>query len=220
MNDPILHPAAERLQAFVENTLDGGDRAVVESHLLSCPSCQGEVEEWRSLFAMLSAMPRLDPSPHFVDLVMKQVRLPDPWYVRAAARVGQQLQVFTPRTTRGWAFATACMSLPVAIFGALTMWLLSKPYITPQGLVAFAWDRAHNFVSGSANATFAGVMQSDLALYAVRGVEALTKAGLGATGALIFGIAVSIALSAWFLYQNLFRTASKREDHDYVSYSF
>lgn len=220
MNDPILHPTAERLQAFAENALGDGDRAVVESHLVSCTTCQADLEEWRSLFTLLSTLPQHSPSPHFADLVMKRVKLPDPWYVKAAARIGAQLQVFTPQTTRGWALATACMSLPVMLFGALTAWLLSKPYITPQGLVAFAADRLNNMISGSASATYAGVMQSDVALYFARALETLAKAGPGAAGAALMLIAFSIALSAWFLYQNLFRTATKRENDDYVSYSF
>lgn len=220
MNDRILHPTADRLQAFIEGTLAEGDRAVVDSHVLGCAVCQGEVEEWRSLFAMLATLPQHEPSPHFADLVMSGVKLPDPWYHRAAAYVGAQLQVFTPRTTRGWAFATACMSLPIALFGALTMWILSQPGITPDTLLSFAYDRAHNFVSGQASSAMAGMLQGDVGFLIARGFELLSKAGLGTAGALAVGIAMMIALSAWFLYQNLFRTSETREENDYGSYCF
>ena len=220
MNDPILHPTAERLQAFVENALDAGNRAIVESHVLGCALCQSEAEEWRSLFALLATLPQHAPSPKFADHIMAHVALPDPWYVRAAARVHARVHVFTPKTTRGWAFATACISLPMAVFGALVYWILSKPYITPTGLLAFAYERAHDFVSGTTSGALAGLLQSDIALFFVRGLETFANAGLRATGALLLGVAMLTALSAWFLYQNLFRTTKQREEPNYVSYSF
>lgn len=220
MNDPILHPTADRLQAFTEETLAEAERAVVASHVQTCEACQGEVEEWRSLFSVLATLPHYDPSPHFADLVMSGVTLPDPWYVRAAARVSAQLQVFTPKTSRAWAFAGAAMSMPIMLFGALTMWLLSKPYVTPQSLYSFAAERLHNFASGTASNTMASVLQSNLALYAFRALARIADAGLGTAGALALGIAMLIALSAWFLYQTLFRKTTKREDHDYASYCF
>ena len=63
MNEPINHPTAEKLQGFVEGLLDAGDRAVLESHLLGCPECSGEVEEWRSLYMVLGSMPTLSSTP-------------------------------------------------------------------------------------------------------------------------------------------------------------
>ena len=220
MNDPILHPTAERLQAFVYQSLGVPDRAVVESHLTTCATCQGEVEEWRSLFSVLATLPHHNPSPHFADLVMSGVHLPDPWYVRAAASIGSQLQVFTPHTTRGWAFAAACMAFPFALFGTLAMWLLSQPGITVDSLYSFTTGKLHSFASGTASNTMASLLQSNVALYVARALEALNHAGLGAAGALLVGLAFLIALSAWFLYTNLFRPSTKREDSNHVSYCF
>ena len=220
MSDPMIHPETERLQLFVEARLDDADRIVVESHLLGCDTCQAEVEEWKGLFTLLATMPYHAPARGFADRVMAHVTLPDPWYVRAAARVGTQLQTFVPRTTRGWAFATAFFAVPIAFFAALTAWLLSKPYITPNGLLSFAVDRTQSAVDSAAQGTVATILQSDIALFLARGLDALASAGAGTAGVLALATAMAIALSVWVLYQNLFRMTTRRENHSYVSYSF
>ena len=220
MNNPIHHPAAETLQSFVEGLLDGSDRAVLESHLLGCAECQSEVEEWRSLYLALGAMPLLAPSRGFTNRVMAHVRLPDPWYVRVPALVGARLQVFVPQTTRGWAIATACLALPMLFIAAVTAWVLSKPYITVNSVLAFTYEKGNEVLDSVAAGTMATVLQSDIALFAVRGLDALRNAGLGAAGALAVAVSMATALSAWVLYQNLFRTPMKRENRHYASYSF
>ena len=220
MSDAMIHPTAEKLQGFVEGLLDDADRVILASHLVDCSDCQTEVEEWRSLFAMLTTLPQHAPAKGFATRVMAHVTLPDPWYVRAAARVGKQLLVFTPKTTPGWAVASACMALPLVFFGALAAWLLSKPYVTPTGLLAFTIDRVQAGFASLAQGTFVALLQSDFALFVARAFDTMTNAGLGATGALAAAIAMATALSAWVLYQNLFRTTTTRENHTYASYSF
>lgn len=220
MKDSIIHPTSERLQAFVDNTLDGGDRAVLESHLVGCTSCQKEVEEWRFLFSVLATMPQFAPAPKFADRVMAHITLPDPWYVRAAARARNQIKVFVPKTTRGWAVATACIGLPMVIFGALAAWVLSKPYITWQSVLAFVMNRTESAIDSVMQGTLVNVMQSDVALFFARGLETVTGAGAGAAGALALTVGAMTVLSVWFLYQNLFRTSTTRDKHTYASYSF
>jgi anti-sigma factor RsiW len=220
MKDPNLHPATETLQSFVENTLDAGDRVVLESHLLGCTECVNEVEEWRSLFAMLSTMPQVAPSHGFANRIMAHVDLPDPWYARLPARVSAQLRTFVPQTTRGWAAAAACLALPLAGFAALAAWLLSKPYMTPQSVVSFTYGKVVGFAESFASGTLSSVLQSDVALFAARGLDSVTSAGVGAAGALIFAVSMATALSAWVLYQNLFRTNAARENRHYATYSF
>lgn len=219
MNDPVLHPASERLQAFVEGALETADRALVESHLLACPQCRGEVEEWTSLFAVLAAMPQLQPRANFADRVMAHVALPDPWYVRSIAHVGNRIQVFAPKTTRGWATAAAFITLPVVVLSALVFWIFSQSYITPQGVVAFTYERMQSAADGLVSSVLSAAMHSNVTLFALRAFEAISNAGLGAAGALAAAISMATALSAWVLYQNLFRT-TRRENRSYVSYSF
>lgn len=219
MSDPILHPNTEKLQSFVEGTLDDGDRAVIHSHIVSCSSCHSEVEEWSSLFGVLATLPRFSPSIHFADNIMASVRLPDPWYVRLLIRVGDRLQAYAPKTTRGWAIATAFLGFPTLVFGLLTAWLLSKPYMTPSNVAAFILTRAEQMLNSTAQNAFASLLQTDIALFVVRQLEALSNAGVGAAGALLAGVAVTTAASAYILYQNLFRADAHR-NQSYVSYSF
>ena len=192
---------------------------MIESHLQGCTTCQTEVAEWRSLFSMLAAMPQFSPSVYFADNVMRSVQLPDPWYVRALVLVGDRLQQVAPKTTRGWAAASAVLSLPFVIFAALAAWVISKPYLTPSNVFAFALSRAEGFVSDVAQGALASILQSDIALFVARGLNALTTAGVGTAGALFAGIAVATAASAYVLYQNLFR-AQAQSNQGYVTYSF
>jgi hypothetical protein len=109
--------------------------------------------------------------------------------------------------------------LPFAIFAALTAWVISKPYLTPVNVFAFALNRAEEFVSGAAQGALASVLQTDIALFVARGLNALTTAGVGTAGALFAGVAVATAASAYVLYQNLFR-AQAQSNQGYVTYSF
>ena len=219
MSDSILHPSSVMLQNFAEATLGDADRAVLESHVMSCPACQTEVEEWRSLFSMLSTLPQFEPSIHFADNIMHHVELPDPWYVRGLVYVGDRLQKVAPKTTRGWAFASAMLAVPFATFAVLATWLLSKSYITPSNVFAFMWHQAEEFVRGAAAGAFASILQTDIALFAARGLNAISTAGVGTAGALFAGVAVATAASAYVLYQNLFRADAHRNQR-YVTYSF
>ena len=217
--DPMLHPNPDRLQSYVEDVLDAAERALLESHLVGCDTCRHEVDEWRSLFSVLSTLPQFSPSVHFADNVMAAVKLPDPWYVRGLAKIGDRLQVLAPKTTRGWAFATAFLAMPFALFAALATWLLSKPYITPSNALAFTMHRGAELLDSGAQAVLAYLLQTDVALFLARQFETLAMAGLGAAGALLAGVAVATAGSAWILYQNLFRAHAHRNER-YVSYSF
>lgn len=219
MSDSILHPNTERLQGFVEGNLVETEQAVVESHLLACATCQSEVEEWRSLFTVLSTLPQFTPSIHFADNIMASVKLPDPWYVRALVRVGDRLHTYAPKTTRGWALATACLALPFALFAVVATWLMSKPYFTPSNALAFMLHRGEMMMNSFVETVVAQMLQTDIALFAARQLDLLANAGVGAAGALLAGVAIATAGSAYILYQNLFRAHAHRNQR-YVTYSF
>lgn len=214
LSEILQHPAAERLESFVEGVLGAGDRAAVESHLLDCPRCQGAVEDLRSLFAALSRLERFSPSLGFANRVMLQVRIPEPWYAKA----GQYLQPLVPKSTRGWAFASALLALPVVAFSAIVFWLTSKPYVSGQGLIAFTaralWERGSALFDSVAT----GVVQSDVMLAFVRAVQTLLEAGATGAGLLGLGVASITVWSSWVLYHNLFRNRGR--ETDYVTYSF
>ena len=203
MSDPMIHPTSEKLQGFVELSLDAAEHAVLESHVMSCESCQTEVAEWRSLFTAIKDLPQFAPSKHFADLVMANVKLPDPWYVKAAARVKSEMTLWMPKSNKGWAFATATLGIPFFAFGALFAWLLSHPFVTPQSVATFAADKGYKAVEAKASGTFAALLQSDVGLWLARSLETIRNAGLGEIGVFVAGIAVGIGVSAWVLYTNL-----------------
>jgi len=203
MSDPTIHPTSERLQGYAERSLDAAEQAVMESHVVSCQICQNEVMEWQNLFAAMKDLPQFAPSKHFADLVMANVKLPDPWYVKAAARVKSEMQLWVPKTNKGWAFATATLGIPFFAFGALFAWLLSHPFVTPQTVATFAADKGYKAVEAKASGTFAALLQSDVGLWLARSLEMIRNAGLGEIGVFVAGIAVGIGVSAWVLYTNL-----------------
>ena len=209
VTDSMLHPEPERLDAFVEGTLDEADRAVVESHLIACDQCQAEIEETRSLFTALAALPHFDPSPGFALRVMQHVKLPDPWYVRA----GHYLQIFIPKTTRGWAFASGIFALPLVTVSAMLLWLLSKPYITGETLIAFGWSRISAAAAAAADTLAATFIRSDIAIMTARGVEAAFTGDLRGAGLVALAFAALTCLSTWVLYQNLFRSPTRRSNY-------
>lgn len=212
--ESMYHPTAERIEALVEGSLDQGEAVVVESHVRGCAQCQVEAEELRSLFTALSRLERFTPSVGFAERIMLQVRLPDPWYVRA----GQAVQTFIPRSRRGWAFASSMLAIPAVSFTALILWLLSKPYVTSEGLVAFTWHRVSGGASDTINELGAAILHSNFAVWFARGIEMLSGAGVRGAGTAAVVIAATMAVSGWILYKNLFRSPDRRSD--YVSYSF
>jgi anti-sigma factor RsiW len=209
-----FHPTADRLEALVEGNLVEGERVVVESHVVGCSRCQTEVEELRSLFGALARMQHFSPSLGFLERVMAHVRLPDPWYIRAT----QYLPRFAPRTSRGWAFASAFLALPLVGFGAIMLWLLSKPYVTGEGLIAFTVSEAGARITAAAAGVLSVMLHSDVTLFLARSMETLFSNGLRGAGALAALFAGLTVLSAWVLYQNLIRNPTRRSD--YASYSF
>src|SRR5687767_11644971 len=219
----MFHPAAERLEAFVEGLLDAGDRVVVESHLVGCPNCRGEVDELKSLFSALARLERFSPKAGFANRVMLQVRVPKPQEERWYSKAGAFANAFIPKTRAAWAFASALVALPLVGFGTLVVWVLSRPYITGDGLLSFTLQELGSRATAFLGATLTGMVQSDVMLVLMRGVQAVVNAGF--TNAGLVGV-IFAALTAWstrVLYQNLFRQTLFRHAprrHDYVSFSF
>lgn len=219
MSDQMNHPTSEKLQSYVESSLDAAEQAVLASHVVTCQACQAEVDEWKSLFSAFDALPKFEPSQHFADLVMAKVKLPDPWYKKALVRVQGELRLWMPKTQQGWAFATATLGLPFFLFGALFAWVLSHPFVTPQTVATFAAEKGYKAVEVKASGTFAALLQSDVGIFLARVLDTVRDAGLGTIGVFAAGIAVGIGVSVYVLYTNL-RTNKSRVKNDYVSYCF
>lgn len=215
MTDELLHPTADRLSAYAEGDVADGDRAVLESHMVGCARCQAEVEEWRSLFAGLAALPQLAPSGGFADRVMGRVHIRQPWHARVAALVRR----LVPHTTTGWTLAVAFLALPTLVTGGAMTWVFSQPWLSIQGVWLFVQDRAAGALVALGDRTATALVGSDLTLWLVDWANALvSEAGVGGLGAAAAALGTLLAASAWILYQNLIRTPTR--DRHYVSYSF
>jgi anti-sigma factor RsiW len=64
------HLTAERIQAFLDNSLSRDERDEVHAHSVFCGSCQAEIEAWRLLYSELDGLPELRPGPNFRDHVL------------------------------------------------------------------------------------------------------------------------------------------------------
>jgi anti-sigma factor RsiW len=214
------HPTADRLEAFVEGTLREGERVVLESHLLSCPACQTQVEEWRALFTALAALPQFEPSIGFANRVMAHVRIaPQAAWQEWAERANALITRVTPKTNYGWSLAAALFALPVILGGSVIAWLVSNSYISPDGLLSFTRESLVEGLQGIGSTAIVAIMQTDIAAWVVASVGAvINTAGVTGLGAILAGAGTMTVLSIWVLYRNLFRSPSR--ESDYALFSF
>ena len=214
MSDTLRHPDPERLQALVEESLDGPGTAQVQAHLTTCTRCRSEVEELRSLFGMLSSLAYHAPAAGFADRVMAGVRIRQPWHARAA----EWLDRLAPKTTRGWAVATSMVALPAVALSALLWWLMSRPGVTVQGLWVMSTEFAGRGLDGAWGWLWSHVTASSLAAWATSAGEVVASVGRGGIGLGVVMFVTLTAASIWILYKNLFRTEARRTD--YASFVF
>ena len=213
------HPSADRLEAFVEGTLERSDHVVLESHLLTCPACRIQVEEWRGLFAALASLPQFEPSIGFANKVMAQVRVaPRAAWQEWAERANALIVRVAPKTNYGWSLAVALLALPILLGGGAIAWLISNSYITPQTLLGYTRESMVEGLQGIGSTAIGFVMQTDIAAWVVANVGAVIgTAGATGIGAILAGAGGTTVLSIWVLYRNLFRSPSR--ESDYALYS-
>lgn len=222
------HPTAEQLEALADGALDRSDRVTVESHLLGCAGCRTAADEWRALFAALADLPQLEPSLGFADRVMADVRIAagarwqHAWqagWQQSAARAAALIERVAPKSTFGWALATAMLALPVILGGGIVAWIFSKSYLTPATLWAWTSETLVQGLQGLGQTAIAAVMQSGIAAWTVaRATEFVNTAGITGLGTLAAVAGMTTMLSIWILYRNLFRTPTR--ETDYATYSF
>ena len=61
------------LSAYVDGELTPPQRAEIEAHVASCPRCQRELAELKTLAAGMAALPRLQPAPRFLAEVRRKI---------------------------------------------------------------------------------------------------------------------------------------------------
>jgi anti-sigma factor RsiW len=214
LSETLNHPPAERLEAFVEDSLDKADRVVVRSHLSICTRCQTEVAELQTLFEALSALPEVAPSAGFADRVMAGVRVRRP----LLERVAEWIERYAPDTNRGWALTTAAIGAPVLVSAAMVWWILSQPGVSAQNLLLFGGALASDALATGGQWIWARMATSNAAAWISSLIEVVGSLGRGELGLAAVMFATMTFGSAYVLYQNLFRTNARRTHH--VSYTF
>lgn len=214
MNERTDHPTTERLNAFVEKTLDAGERSGVAAHVEGCPECRTEVAELRSLFEALEGLTAFSPAAGFADRVMENVEVRRP----AFAGAGEWLERFIPETTRGWAAASAVLALPALAATLVVSWLLSQPGVTVQGLWTLGSGLVVEGLTGGAQWAWTRFAGTAIAGWLAQAFELLGSVGTGEIGLAAVVFATLTAGSIYVLYQNLFRPIARRTEH--ASYVF
>ncbi|MBW3656525.1 MAG: hypothetical protein KY444_10485, partial [Gemmatimonadetes bacterium] len=125
MTDATGHLPYWTLEQLAEGGLSHVERALAEQHLRQCAHCAAELESARSLLAALSALPQLEPSTHFADLVMARVVV-QPQAAPAAAAVPDEAQRL-PRARRGWMMLLALVLVPLPVLAGLGTWMGGDP---------------------------------------------------------------------------------------------
>ena len=95
------HLTAERIQAFLDDSLSRDERAEVQEHSTFCGRCQAELEGWQLLYSELGALPELTPATDFRERVLAGLDTTIPaasasegrfgWLRRRAARAAEHL---------------------------------------------------------------------------------------------------------------------------------
>ena len=65
---------AERMSAYLDDELEGGDAESFEDFLSSSPEAQQEVEDLREMLALVGNLPEVEAPPDFYDNLAKKIR--------------------------------------------------------------------------------------------------------------------------------------------------
>ncbi|MGZ3639686.1 MAG: anti-sigma factor family protein [Ktedonobacterales bacterium] len=87
----------ERLSAYLDGELDGGEREALEQHLPACEQCQRTLDEFREVRALLRAMPM--PATPRSFAIPTEGAIPVPLAAATSDRAGRAVQ--QQRRTRG-----------------------------------------------------------------------------------------------------------------------
>jgi hypothetical protein len=182
------------LEQFAEGTLPAAKLEEARKHLDSCRRCAHELEAHRSLFAVLSDLPRFAPSPAFAEQVMARVQIG-----RAEAPLFAWLRRLAPTTRSGWLLLGTVVTAPVTPFLALIALVLVQPLVTPSVLWQWVQLRTQGITQGSIawlTERLFGVGGWEAVAVAYSAVDAIpASAVLG----LFVTVTVGIPLSVWGL---------------------
>ena len=78
MSTSHRHLSAEAMQALLDGELPAREARRLRVEIDDCPRCHAEFEGWQMLFDDLGDLSELQPSSHFQDRILDQVKMPTP----------------------------------------------------------------------------------------------------------------------------------------------
>ena len=203
------HISADRLQGMLEGLVPARQVARMETHLSSCGQCAKQADAWRSVFATLDRLPRLEPGDQFAKRVMAGMRMPSAiaasvpvsaWY-----KAGVWARRLVPQTRNAWAAISGVAVAPAVTAGLVFSALVSHPTLTPGSLASYAWWQFSDAASAgwaALSAFAAEIAQASGALSLLDGLAAAPL--VVAAGVLLYAAACAFALRV--LYKHVLAT--------------
>jgi hypothetical protein len=129
-----LLPEEFDLLVDAEAGLDTGfGVAELRAHVRGCAPCASELAAARAVAAELDALPHFAPSPLFVDRVMRDVQVFEPWHVA----LGDAVRRLVPQSRPLRAAAAAGALASGALLTLVLAWLVAR-----ADVLAFGGDAA------------------------------------------------------------------------------
>jgi putative zinc finger protein len=195
-----LHPAADRLQDWLEGLASPAEAEAVRAHVDACAACRHDVALYRQVFAALDQVPLVEPAFELDSLVLARVL---PWRRRR-----RQLAIL------GWGYAglaAACAAIAAGLLGTTAgrRWVEQVSGVASHALLqaGFVAMNALGYVTLHAASGWGRLTNFGLRF------EPLARALRDAFGqpALVLLVAAAIALSAAML--GWLRTRAGGESH-------
>ena len=189
------HITEERLQGMLDGLVPARQVARMEAHLSSCEQCTMQADSWRSVFATLDRLPRLEPSQQFAHGVMAALRMPSAIAASVSVSVWYKAGVWAgklmPRTREAWAAASGVAVAPAVTAGLVLSALVSHPTLTPSSLASYAlWQLSD--VASIAWSVLSAMVQGSGALSLFNGSPAAPL--MVASGVLLYAAVCAFAV--------------------------
>lgn len=183
------------LDELAEGMLSEMERSSAMAHVEECERCAAELAGYRALYAALSDMPRLEPSPSFNDAVMARVQVPQ------ASPAWSWLIAWLPTTRRGWSIVGAVLAAPTLTLIGMIAWVMTHPGVSMGSLWNGAMTGARSIAAAGFDGAMAWGLRSGMFGTVQGAVDALQAVPLETAAGVLGVLAVAIPLSAWSLFK-------------------
>ncbi len=204
------HLSPDRVQDYLDEVIRGKGLRDAETHLAACGECREVVEGWTPIFTSLGELPRLAPSPGFVDRVMAAfAAAPAPAHParvpvlrHLVARAAGSARKLIPSTRKGWTVAGGIAAAPVAALLAVVGGVVLHPLLTFRDLGIYLFLRGSEWTQVGVGWITTQVVETPALYWLLTLLESAMAAPAVALGGLVALWGVTLA-SAWVLYRQV-----------------